>query len=36
VKHYNVIIRRLNEQFDERYVDLDKNLNPYNKDLYEN
>ena len=35
VKHYNANIRRLNEKFDERYVDLDKNLNPYYKDLYE-
>jgi len=36
VQNYNRIVRRLNEKFDSRYVDLDKNLNPYYKDLYEN
>jgi len=35
VQNYNRIVRRLNEKFDSRYVDLDKNLNPYYKDLYE-
>ena len=32
VQNYNRIVRRLNEKFDSRYVDLDKNLNPYYKD----
>ena len=36
IKNYNAIIRKLNENFDERYVDLDRNLTPYYKDLYEN
>ena len=35
VKDYNYCVRRLNENYFEQHIYLDKNLNPYYKDLYE-